>query len=435
MNVTIIGTGLADGGTITVAGQEAIDRCDLVVGAKRLLEALPETCTAERVAAAIPRDVIEAIAKHLDTAQDVAVLMSGDTGFYSGTTKLVEALRHAHLDPVVIPGISSIQALSARLGEPWQDWRLVSAHGRECDPAAWVRDNAKTFFLTGGDLPVHVLAARLEDAGFGECRAVAGERLGSPEERVVDATVEELMVKSFDDLAVLLVENPSPRTAVSVGIADDEFVRGKAPMTKSEVRAVIFSKLRLHVGDTVWDVGAGTGSVTIECALAAPAGRVYAVECDGEAVSLIRRNAEKFCATNVEVVEGTAPEALEGLPAPDVVFIGGSKGNLRRIVEAALAANPHARIVASAVTTETIAEATGVFNDAPLDDVEAVTVSAARTKKLGGYHLLMAQNPIFIFSGTGTPPADQDESSSGKPSGTPTPDAGKPADKNGETNA
>ena len=248
---------------------------------------------------------------------------------------------------------------------------------------------------------IEALVKELDEAGFGELEACVGEKLGSPEERVFIGSVAEAARQSFDSLAVLLVTNPEPRTLASAGLPDDAFTRGKAPMTKSEVRAVILSKLQIHRHDVVFDVGAGTGSVSVEAALLASAGQVYAVEVEEEACRLIEENARQQGTSNLQVIHGSAPQALTDLPAPDVAFIGGSKGNLRAIMETLLAANPSCRIVASAVTLETIAEATTCFNELGLRDVEAVTVSVSRSRKLGGYHLLTAQNPILILSGTG----------------------------------
>lgn len=398
--VTVIGTGLADGGTLTVAGREALAGADLVIGASRLLELVPPESRAQCYRGFTPGDIMLLINEH-PRARRVCVLMSGDTGFYSGTTKLVPALEAHGCQVRIIPGISSIQALAARLRRPWQDWKLVSAHGRGCDPVPLVRDNRETFFLTGGEKPVSVLVTSLAEAGFGALEACVGEKLGSPEERVFIGSVAEAARQSFDSLAVLLVTNPEPRTLASAGLPDDAFTRGKAPMTKSEVRAVILSKLQIHRHDVVFDVGAGTGSVSVEAALLASAGQVYAVEVEEEACRLIEENARQQGTSNLQVIHGSAPQALTDLPAPDVAFIGGSKGNLRAIMETLLAANPSCRIVASAVTLETIAEATTCFNELGLRDVEAVTVSVSRSRKLGGYHLLTAQNPILILSGTG----------------------------------
>ena len=170
-------------------------------------------------------------------------------------------------------------------------------------------------------------------------------------------------------------------------------------MTKEEVRAVALSRLRLEENHVVWDVGAGTGSVSVECALACPAGRVYAVEKKAEALALLAENRARFGADNLEIVAGTAPEALADLPAPDRVFLGGTSGNMEEILGAALRKNPAARVVCTAVTLETVAEAARIF--AGLEDAGMVQLSVTRTRPAGRYHLMDAQNPVWLFSGEG----------------------------------
>ena len=168
-------------------------------------------------------------------------------------------------------------------------------------------------------------------------------------------------------------------------------------MTKQEVRAAVLAKLGVQPGELLWDVGAGTGSVSVELALAAPRGRVYAVECDPEACALIRQNKEKFAVRNLTLVEGTAPAALENLPAPDAVFIGGTKGNMAAVVEAALARNPAARVCISAIALETLSAAVAALTAHGLQ-AEVCQISVSRAKAAGKLHLLMANNPIFLIT-------------------------------------
>ena len=173
-------------------------------------------------------------------------------------------------------------------------------------------------------------------------------------------------------------------------------------MTKEEVRALAVSKLRIAPDATVWDVGAGTGSVSVECALAAPEGRVFAVERNHEACKLVKRNAARFGASNVFVVGGDAPEVLEGLPAPDCVFVGGSTGRIASIVDAVLDANPQARIVVSAIVLETLSGTLDAFRARGIE-VEVVSVSIARARRTGSSHMMMANNPVYLVSAGGGP--------------------------------
>ena len=172
-------------------------------------------------------------------------------------------------------------------------------------------------------------------------------------------------------------------------------------MTKQEVRAVALAKLRLTATDTVWDVGAGTGSVSIEAALVARAGSVWAVERNATGVRLIRENADAFGCGNVNAVPGVAPEALAKLPVPDAVFVGGSAGELPSIVEAALEKNSQVRLCVPCVTVETLTEACALLSGSRFKGFEACQVSAARAEAVGSHHLMKAQNPVFLVSARG----------------------------------
>ena len=225
-----------------------------------------------------------------------------------------------------------------------------------------------------------------------------GQCLGTPEEKIFRGTVQELASGRFDSLSVLLVEASETSLRRTPGLPDEAFQRGGVPMTKQEVRAAVLAKLAVRPEDILWDVGAGTGSVSVELALAARRGRVYAVECDPEGCDLIRANREKFRARNLTLVEGLAPAALAGLPAPDAVFIGGSKGNLAAIVDAALDKNPDARICVSAIALETLSAAVAALTGRGRT-AQVSQIAVSRAKAVGGLHLMMAQNPIYLITG------------------------------------
>ena len=275
MKITLVGMGSGAPGSLTAAGLEALRGAELIIGARRLLENLPEGCTANR-AALYKTDEICALLRQTDCAE-AAVAFSGDTGFYSGAAALCRALDDAGLPYTVLPGVSSVQLLAAALGRPWQGWRLVSAHGCACDPVAACRAGGTTFFLTGGSETPATLCQQLAAAGLGDAAATVGENLGTPSQRLVTGTAQELAAQRFAPLSVLLVENVPAPLRRTPGLPDAAFIRGKTPMTKQEVRAAALAKLAVRPGDTLWDVGAGTGSVSVELALAAPAGRVCAV--------------------------------------------------------------------------------------------------------------------------------------------------------------
>lgn len=396
MNVTLIGMGSGQPENLTLQGLAALRQADLILGARRLLAVLPAGCTENRAAAYRPDEVAELL--QTSGAENAVLVYSGDTGFYSGASAMMEKLEALGVRARVLPGLSSIQLLAAALGRPWQGWNLVSAHGRTCDPVAECMQGRPTFFLTGGSEDPATLCAQLAAEGFGDVQGVVGQCLGTPEEKLFRGSVKELAAGRFNSLSVLLVEAVEGLPRRAPGLPDEAFERGDVPMTKQEVRAAVLAKLAVRPEDILWDVGAGTGSVSVELALAAPRGRVYAVECRPEGCALIKANREKFRTRNLVLVEGLAPDALSDLPAPDAVFIGGSKGSLAAIVDAALDKNPDARICVSAIALETLSAAVTALT-AKGRTVQVSQIAVSRAKAVGGLHLMMAQNPIYLITG------------------------------------
>ena len=396
--ITLIGMGSGTSGSLTAQGLAALQRADRILGATRLLQNLPEGCTENRQAMYKPEEILACLSAHPD--EEIALVYSGDTGFYSGASGLLPMLRAFGINCRVLPGLSSVQLLAAAVGRPWQDWKLVSAHGCACDPVAeCLRAGGRpVFFLTGGAETPATLCARLTEAGLGQAHTLVGTALGTPDEQIVFGTAQQTAQKQFAALSVLLVEQVPQPPRRCAGLPDEAFIRGEVPMTKQEVRAAALAKLAVTPTDTLWDVGAGTGSVSVELALAAPRGRVYAVECVPEACELIRRNREKFAAWNLTLVEGKAPAALEALPAPDAVFIGGTKGGMEAVVDAVLAKNANARICISAIALETLSAAVAALTAHGLS-AEVTQLAVSRTKPAGRLHLLMANNPIFLITG------------------------------------
>ena len=396
MNVTLIGMGSGQPENLTLQGLAALRQADLILGARRLLAVLPAGCTENRAAAYRPDEVAELL--QTSGAENAVLVYSGDTGFYSGASSMMEKLEALGVRARVLPGLSSIQLLAAALGRPWQGWNLVSAHGRTCDPVAECMQGRPTFFLTGGSEDPATLCAQLAAEGFGDVQAVVGQCLGTPEEKLFRGSVKELAAGRFNSLSVLIVEAAEVLPRRAPGLPDEAFERGDVPMTKQEVRAAVLAKLAVRPEDILWDVGAGTGSVSVELALAAPRGRVYAVECRPEGCALIKANREKFRTRNLVLVEGLAPDALSDLPAPDAVFIGGSKGSLAAIVDAALDKNPDARICVSAIALETLSAAVAALT-AKGRTVQVSQIAVSRARAVGGLHLMMAQNPIYLITG------------------------------------
>lgn len=183
---------------------------------------------------------------------------------------------------------------------------------------------------------------------------------------------------------------------ITPGIADEEFIRGKVPMTKQEIRAASVCKLHLQEDSVVYDVGCGTGSVSVEIARLSPKIKVFSVDSNPEAVELTKKNAEKFGLKNIEVLQGEAPQVLENLPKPTHAFIGGSGGKLEEIIKSLCEKNPEIRIVINAVTLESITKVGKITNQETLKDCEVVQFFITKSQKVGNYNLLKAENPVFV---------------------------------------
>lgn len=398
-HVSVVGIGPGSKNAMTAEVRHAIESAGCLIGAKRMLEAVagPGQTAVDAIA---PGAIAAYILEHREYLR-FAVVMSGDVGFFSGTKKLLPLLENCETQ--VLPGLSSLVYLCARLNTSYEDVVAVSVHGRDHNIVPDVWGNDRVFALVGGENGMKNLCRTLADAGLGHVKVSIGQRLSYPDEKIITGTALELASGSYETLSVALIEHDRSQMVVTHGLPDAAFQRGGGedgvvPMTKSEVRAVCLSKLRLTEQAVCWDVGAGTGSVAIEMALQARKGQVYAIERKTSAIELLRYNQERFYAKNLTVVSGCAPEACRDLPAPTHAFIGGSSGNMREILALLLEKNPEVRIVATAISLESVAELTACMKEFPFAQTEVVSMSVARDRKAGAYHLMTGQNPVYIFT-------------------------------------
>ena len=395
--ISLVGIGMGAEKTLTLEGKKALNEAELLIGAKRMTEAVqkPGQMVLHEYRS---EKIVEYIREH-PKYRTVAIALSGDVGFYSGAKKLIDQLDG---NVEVICGISSVVYFMSKIGLSWDDAKIVSAHGRNCNLISLIRHNPKVFSILGTEDGVAVLASRLVYYGMGDVTLYVGENLSYENEKIFHDKAANLTEYRGDALSVGTAcnEKATPMSAVH-GISDGEFLRGKAPMTKEEVRTVSLSKLRLSEDSVCYDVGAGTGSVSVEMALRAWMGQVYAIEKKEDALALLKENKKKFAVDNLVIIPGVAPEAMTELPAPTHAFIGGSSGNMQDIINLLLEKNPKVRIVINCITLETVTEAMNAIRDFGLEDVDIVQLAAARSKSIGRYHMMMGENPIYIISCSG----------------------------------
>ena len=397
--VTLLGIGMGSPKTLTLSGQEAVRNADLIVGAKRMVDAV-RFVGQDFLYEYRSKEIAEYLKAHPEYTK-VVVALSGDVGFYSGAKKLAELLGP---DTEMICGISSVVYFMSKIGLSWDDAKIVSAHGKSCNLVSLIRMNRKVFSILGTGDGVRKLAEKLTFYGMGDVILHVGENLSYDNEKILAKPARELVSYEGDPLSVICAYNLGAEPELAThGIPDEEFIRGKAPMTKTEVRTVSLSKLRLPKDAICYDIGAGTGSVSVEMALRASEGAVYAIEKKEDALALLHENKKKFALDHMQIIPGTAPEALKELPVPTHAFIGGSSGNMKEIVELLLNKNPQVRIVINCITLETVGEALACIRGLEKQEIyecesEVVQLCASRSKNIGRYHMMMGENPIYIIT-------------------------------------
>ena len=394
--ISVIGL---DGSPLGPEAAGLLEDAALVAGGRRHLEDL---AVAPERAVALEGDLSAALARIEAEDGPVAVLASGDPGFFGITRLLGERFGAANLR--VLPAVSSAALAFARAGISWDDAVTVSAHGRGPRRAVNVcRSHPKVAVLTSPDFGPAELAGALE--GLGRTFLVA-ERLGGPDERVFRGDAGSLMGESWEDPNVVLVLDEgraSGKGWISSGyesggrwaLPEDEVEHRSGMITKSPTRALALSRLGPGPGDLVWDVGAGSGSVAVECARLG--GAAFAIERDPESCARIRRNADRHGAY-VEVVEGTAPDALRDLPEPDAVFVGGTGGAFEEIVKLC-AVRARRSVVLALVGIERVVPAGEILVGCGLE-VETTLLQTSSVKGIASMHRLVPEGAVFLVCGS-----------------------------------
>ena len=397
--ISIIGCGMGSKESMTEKALENLKSAQLLFGPERLVKTLAKQ--GQRVCCGYRTQELLSVIQ-TSKEEKIAVLVSGDSGFYSAAPAYANLLAGVseQFTLRICPGISSLSYLAARTAQSWGDAQIYSLHGRAQNYYASLCAGEK-FALLGGEGFTEVLK-ELCMLGFGDSTVWIGECFGSPEERVRCGSAAELADAVTDPLSLLLVQpKGNGKVLRSCGIADDDFIRGDVPITKSEVRAVTMSRLAVGHRDVVYDIGAGTGSVSVECSTAAAYGEVYAIEKEEKALELLEKNKTKFLCRNLQIVSGTAPDALADLPKPDKAFIGGSGGKMKEILKCLKQKNPAIHVVINTVALESLQESIKALKDAGFTEPEISQLCVSRSVTRGRYHMMEGLNPVYVITADG----------------------------------
>ena len=400
--VTVVGIGDDGCASLTSRAANAVSSAQVLVGGERHLAFFPQFTGEKIVLKGGLGAALDRVAALADEHQ-VCILASGDPLFFGIGALVAKRIGDSHVE--FIPTPSSVQWAFARTGIAWEDAKFVSVHGRSAEGfVSRIRRSAKVAVLTDAENAPARLAAHLLEHGDTAWTAWVCERLAGPGERVRRFTLADLSAETdIDPLNVLLLVRPEGwRAPPAIPFLHEDAFAKRMPknglITKREVRLLSLAALSIAPDAVVWDIGAGSGSVSIEAAMLAPRGRVYAIEVDPEGVAICRDNVRAHGADNVRVIEGRAPEALAALEAPNAVFIGGSKGSMDPIIAASLEAlRPGGRLVVNTITLENVAEAYAAFRSRNLDP-EVTLVQISRGVPLARYQRYEALNPIHILA-------------------------------------
>jgi len=415
----VIGIGPGRPEWLPPAITELVKHCDVLIGGSMALKLFPDFTGHQYCLSGDLTSSIAVIKNALLEKNAVGVLVSGDPGFFSFLPRLKKEFPEERID--VYPGISSLQFAFARAGLPWQEATFASVHGRELSilPQVITRPTA---VLTGGENTPQKIAQLYLERGYNPHISI-GNALAYPEEYWATMDAEHLAQEKtlLKNAIVILypamgqdteqdfkhdskqntIQNKQQSTkqgiGCRIGIPDEEFLRGKVPMTKAEIRVQVLAKAQISKYDRVLDIGAGTGSISIEAAGLASEGVVYAIEHNPEAQELILANQRKFGVSNLHLIPGAAPDVFGELPPVDVCIIGGSNGRLAEILKTVPLVKG-GRIVITAVTIETVAQGLKLLTDLNYQNIDTVSIQAVRWKAVQTLHMAQALNPIFIIS-------------------------------------
>ena len=384
-----------------------IERAEILAGHKRFLEYFAAH-PGRKLPFQSPLEETFVHLEQLSRSYRTAVLASGDPLFFGAGRRLVKLLGRDRL--LVLPNITTVQALFARLMEQWDGVCVHSLHGRE--GRGWLRDLrhfSKLALFTDAEHTPTWIARQLLDAGFDDRYLVVAQDLGLASERLDIVSLKDALERTFlplnlvavlrhDELEVVGAAEERGSGSVVLGLPDESFGHQAGLITKMELRAVVLANLQLQPDLILWDLGAGSGSVAIEAARMVPLRHVLALEKDGARFRQLLDNVKRFQCGEIVAIHGSAPEALQGLPDPDRVFIGGSGGHLRGILQAVAARlRPHGRVVQTAVTLDTLEQAHAFWREQSFQ-INITQLQVSRSVPIENSLRLAALNPVFVIT-------------------------------------
>jgi len=405
--VTIVG--MSDDGCISLTAQavNAVLNAQILIGGERHLEFFPQFEGKKILIKGKLSELIQNI-ETLSHENNVVVLASGDPLFYGIGSLIVKKLGRDLVE--IVPHPSSIQLAFSRLGLKWNDAKIISFHARPIKGfITKIQNYEKIGILTDAQNTPQKIAQHMLNYNEENWKVYICEHLGGVEENIQEMTIKKLAQnEAVKDLNVLILirDQENFQIPATIGFIDEKKFEKRMPrkglITKKDIRLLSLGYMNLRQNSIVWDIGTASGSVAIEAAKLCPEGMVYAVETNEECISICKENIITHKVDNVDVIHGKAPETLEGLPAPDAVFVGGSKGNMKAIIETSLTAlSEGGRLVVNAITLETVQETYQYFKRAGIK-AEVTQVNISKAVPLAHYHRYEAMNPIHIFCVTKT---------------------------------
>jgi precorrin-6B C5,15-methyltransferase / cobalt-precorrin-6B C5,C15-methyltransferase len=398
--VYIIGVGVGGLASLSETILEKIQQADQLWGSERLLALWPDFRKKTVLLGKNLTITLQNLVSRPAGVQ-IVILASGDPGFFGIAASVLKVLPVEEVQ--ILPAVSCLQTAFARIKVPWNDAVFTSVHARPVSEViGLVRRYSKTGILTDPNQSPAWIAVKLLAAGIPDCRAVVLENLGEPDEKITNTRLAQLAQMVFDPLNVLLLLHDPGWSPAPLFLfhPDPAYKHKNGLITKSDVRLVALGRMGLAETDVAWDIGAGSGAVSIEMAEMAWRGKVYAIEKDNECLEYLRDNVAHFGVTNVEIIAGSAPQVLEGLPSPDVVFIGGSSGKLEDIFEwVEKSARQGCRVVANFALLENLILAQHWMRERGWQPyLTAVQFSYGATIADGTR--LVPHNPVYVLSGT-----------------------------------